>query len=116
MAWRRLRARKAWKRSYETPLAVTAGQMVTVGRRDSDWPDFLWCQDAEDREGWLPEAILAIEGASARAVEDYDAIELSVSTGDVVEGQRVLAGWIWCRDTAGDEGWLPELLLETVTH
>lgn len=115
MAWRRLRAREAWRRSYETPLAVAAGQTVSVGRRDSDWPDFLWCRGAGGREGWLPETILAVEDMTARVIEDYDAIELSVAAGDIVEGQRALADWIWCRDTAGEEGWLPERLLEAVT-
>ncbi len=107
----RWRAIAAWTRSYEAPLAVAAGATVTVGARDTDWPDFLWCRDAVGREGWLPEQILAVQGNTGRVREDYDAIELTVAPDEVLTGDRALAGWVWCRNQAGREGWVPERVL-----
>ncbi len=101
-----------WTRSYDSPLVVISGQQVEVGVRDSDWPGFLWCRGADGKEAWLPEVILAVTGETATALRDYDPIELTAAAGDRVFGDEALAGWIWCRNQAGAEGWLPARLLE----
>jgi hypothetical protein len=82
--------------SREDPIAMRAGDPVTVGRRDTTWPEYAWCTGADEREGWVPEAFLEAAGnvrtpdgakaASAvrTARRDNDARELVVAPGDVV--------------------------------
>jgi SH3-like domain-containing protein len=41
------------------------------------------------------------------AARDYDSRELSVAAGEVVEVLEEVAGWAWCRRTAGERGWVP---------
>jgi hypothetical protein len=114
--------------SHADPIALRAGDPVTVGRRDTTWPKYVWCAGPDGREGWVPEEFLgragdadlgAAGGAAAgdaatapgmstrRARRDYDARELDVAPGDVVLAGEEAGGWIWCEDADGRFGWVP---------
>jgi len=107
---------KEHRASHAGPIAVRAGDPVTVGRRDTTWPDYVWCAGPDGREGWVPEAFLeAAGGATAadatadvrRARRDYDARELDVAAGDVVLAGEEAGGWLWCEVADGRRGWVP---------
>ncbi|MFN2134397.1 MAG: SH3 domain-containing protein [Candidatus Promineifilaceae bacterium] len=88
-------------------LAARAGDKLRRGRRDTEWPGWIWCENEEGVGGWAPESFL--EGAGEWVVlrRDYDATELSVSTGErLLLGQEVL-GWWWAKAESGEEGWVP---------
>jgi len=114
--WRVLRAHRA---SHADPIAVRAGDLVAVGRRDTTWPDYLWCTGPDGREGWAPEAFLGPAGGGPdesggaagrdvrRALRDYDARELDVAPGDVVLAGEEAGGWCWCEVEDGRSGWVP---------
>lgn len=102
-------AAEAWTAKPGPALAVRAGQALRVGRRDDEWPGWVWCEDASGLGGWLPETAVS----DGRALEDFDARELTVSEGEAVEVLRRRAGWAWCRG-AGGEGWVPERCLRDV--
>ena len=94
--------------TYPNPLSVRAGETVTTGRQDTEWPGWTWCTAANGLCGWIPEGYLKREGIQAILLKDYRATELSVSEGDPVKVKEVESGWAWCVSANGEEGWLPQ--------
>jgi len=53
---------KEHRASYADPIAMRAGDPVTVGRRDTTWHEYVWCTGPDGREGWVPsEGLTAID-------------------------------------------------------
>jgi hypothetical protein len=100
-----------WTASRDDPVVLAAGDRVTVGRRDDTWPQYRWCIAPDGREGWVPDDVLEEKPEGWAAALPYSARELTVRTGEQVEAIRFMADWWWCRNTAGDEGWVPERVL-----
>ncbi len=100
---------KAHQRSYETPISGKAGDVFTTTGRKDNWQGhvWIWCSNKEGRSGWVAESILDVKQTQAALKEDFDAIELSVQAGEVLEGSRQLAGWLWLRNAQGKSGWVP---------
>jgi SH3-like domain-containing protein len=99
---------------YPRPLEVSKGDRVLVGRRDSEWPQWLWVTDASGVSAWVHESVLEIAGEQAVLREDFSARELSVKKDEVLESMRLLGGWHWCRKASGEMGWIPEYNLEVL--
>jgi SH3-like domain-containing protein len=93
-----------WKIMYVDPITVAAGELISVGKEDPDWPGWRWCRDARGKEGWVPEAFIS---DGKRIARDYTARELAASPGDEVEIVEEAAGWMWCTKAAGASGWMP---------
>ena len=108
----RYRVVEAWRRSYDSALAVKTGQRLTVERRDTEWPGWLWCLDGAGLGGWLPEEVLEVSAGPARVREDFDTAELTVLPGEIVEALGAREGWVWCRAGNDAEGWVPLKVLE----
>jgi pimeloyl-ACP methyl ester carboxylesterase len=91
------------------PLRVRPGQQVGIGELDDEWPAFRWCKAAAIG-GWVPDRFLRASGDGVAVVERaYDTTELAGDPGDeltVLEADDE-SGWLWCRDAAGAEGWMP---------
>lgn len=100
-----------WRGPSRDPIRLSAGDPVGVGHRDDTWPRYRWCTAADGTEGWVPDDVLQLTANGWVARADYDATELTVERGDVVEALRFLADWCWCRAADGSEGWLPEEVL-----
>ena len=93
---------------YSNPIVFSAGDAVTIGRRDDEFPGWIRVQTADRNEGWAPESYLTFTGGrSATADCDYCARELDTSLGEALEMLLELNGWIWCRRLQGEEGWVP---------
>jgi len=103
----RYRAVKPWKVVYTDPVRGAAGDRFALGRRDDEYPGWVWATAADGRAGWLPESWLRVEGESGVLLRDYTAAELPLEPGDVVDGEVVLNGWLWATNAAGQEGWVP---------
>ncbi|MDJ0664688.1 MAG: SH3 domain-containing protein [Acidimicrobiia bacterium] len=104
-------------RSHEpperSPLQVRPGDVVDVGERDTEWPEFVFVTAAVG-SGWVPARHLSTDSGPAVVLAGYDTTELAVSDGDaltVVERDDE-SGWWWCRSTDGDEGWVPIEVLQ----
>ena len=110
----RYRVIEAWRRSYDPALAVKTGQRLTVERRDTEWPGWLWCLNEAGLGGWLPEGVLEVGVGTARVREDFDTAELTVVPGEIVEAQAAREGWIWCQADSGAKGWVPLKVLEAL--
>ena len=108
----------AWEASYSDVLAGRAGDVVEATARVENWREtpgstWRWCRDSQGREGWAPEALLVVAGATATLREDYDAHEMTVAVGTRVIVERELAGWALCQTGDGAGGWIPLECLTT---
>jgi SH3-like domain-containing protein len=93
---------------YPHPLIVRKGDQVKIGRKDSTWPEWWWVTNAEGISGWIHQSFLKMDAEIAIVTSDYTAAELSLKKGDLLESDRELGGWHWCRKNDGAEGWVPE--------
>lgn len=95
--------------SYEDPIAFGAGDVVTLSGQTDLWDGhrWLWARAADGREGWIPDDIAEIRDGEAIALKDYDAKELTCRAGEALTGLKSTHGWTWCRNAAGDCGWVP---------
>ncbi len=97
------------RRSYAHPIKLVQGEKVRVTKRDL-WQDqylWLWCVSASGGEGWVPAVFLRVEGDTAYALRDYDAIELTVAEGEQLDLLEAVSGWYWARNAEGELGWVP---------
>ena len=97
----------AHRANYRDPLRLKAGDKVTVGKRDPEWPGWIWTTAASGKSGWAPEELLAVSGTVAVARSDYEATELDTEVGEVVRVIFEMLGWAWVKNAARREGWVP---------
>jgi hypothetical protein len=100
-------------RVYDPALAVVAGQTLTLGKEDDEWPGWVWCTPTGGPSGWLPIHKLTqnADGLTATANVDYDTRELAVNPGETVTVLVQELGWSFCQNAAGDRGWIPDTCL-----
>jgi hypothetical protein len=102
------------------PIRVAAGEQVTLGERDTEWPQFAWTTKADGRGGWVPASLFDGASGAATALADYDTQELAADPGEYLQLHRELAAWWWAENAAGACGWIParsiELLPEHEEH
>jgi hypothetical protein len=92
---------------HTDPLLVKAGEVLTVGRNDTQWPAWVWCTNSAGKSGWMPESYIDRTDNRGVARRDYDATELSASIGEEVVVGYEESGWIWCTNHWEQSGWLP---------
>ncbi len=98
---------KAYRSAYPDPLRLLAEDSITIGERPCEWEGWLWCTDSTGKSGWIPESFIQREGDYGTMVTDYDATELTVEEGDILEVVGQEAGWYWCTTEDGQTGWVP---------
>ncbi len=106
------RAVKTWPVHYPDPIRGAAGDRLALGRRDDEFPGWVWATAADGRAGWVPEIWLRVEGEHGVLLRDYTAAELPLEPGDVVSGELAEGGWLWAMTAAGQQGWAPLAHLE----
>jgi len=106
-AIRKVRVVAAHVATYTDTLRAKRGELVTCGRRDDEWPGWVWCTNAKGKSGWVPEAYLRIKGTRAALLRDYDASELSVSPDEILTVETEESGWLLCVNAIGQRGWIP---------
>lgn len=94
-----------------SPLHLQYGDTVTAGPRDKSWPGWIWVTTADGRGSYVPEDILDYDTDVPTVRTAFSARDLSVTQGETVTALREVKGWLWCRNAAGQEGWLPEFVL-----
>jgi hypothetical protein len=108
-----LRVSVSRARDHIENIRIRQGESVVVGHRNQQYPVFLWCAAEDGHAGWVPEEFLHMDSQrEATALRDYDAAQLTVVKGELVEGLERAGVWIRCRNGAGTEGWVPETCLE----
>jgi hypothetical protein len=107
MTVRKFIVTKAHLPSFDDPLIVAKGAVLSYQRLKTDWPGWLYCTDQNGNIGWVPEAWVQVDEQSCIMQRDYNATELSVSPGDLFHGKIIESGWVRGVDAQGDEGWVP---------
>jgi hypothetical protein len=105
---------KDYEASDPNPLVMKAREELWVGGRDTTWPAFVRCRNGEGNEGWVPERYLERNGEIGVARVDYSAVELTVSSGEILFLEQEVGGWFWARMEAGERGWIPAAHVETI--
>lgn len=108
------RAVKSWHVHYPDPIRGAAGDRLILGRRDDEYPGWVWATATDGRAGWVPEGRLRVEGEVGILLRDYNAVEMSLEPGDVVSGKLVEGGWLWATAANGQQGWAPLDCLATM--
>jgi uncharacterized protein YgiM (DUF1202 family) len=96
------------------PVTVRAGEELRIGRRDDEWPGWVFCEDSTGRQGWIPEKYLKITGEEGMAEQDYTARELSAVEGEIVRVEKLESGWAWVTSMTDETGWIPIRNLKVV--
>ncbi len=104
---RRVQVRLPYNVQYASPIVVQAGENLTVGRADDDFPGWRWCTAVDGRQGWVPLEFLSSEEPQATILNDYSARELQVIPGEEVTVEDARHGWLLVRNMSGDCGWIP---------
>jgi SH3 domain-containing protein/variant SH3 domain-containing protein len=99
------------------PLSLASGDVVTVGRRDEDWPAFVFVMTAQG-SGWVPSRYLSASAGRVVVETPYDTTELATRSGEILEviDRDDESGWLWCRSTDGREGWVPSRSVEATSR
>ena len=108
----RFRANSDYEDRDSHPLKLGVGDEVKTGAPDQTWPGWIWVVDAQGNDGYVPEEILVETGSGLSRVKDtFDPRVLKIRRGDRLESIRRIHGWHWCRNEAGEEGWVAGYLL-----
>lgn len=110
----RARVVRDYRTQYTYPIRFAAGEIVTLGARDSEWPAFIWTTTADGNAGWAPvDWLTPLGGGRAEALRDYSAQELDVDVGDEIVPHHELGGWWWCERADRQCGWIPATHMES---
>ena len=103
--------------SERTPLSLASGDVVTVGRRDAEWPAFVFVTSVSG-SGWVPARHLSADAGRAVVETPYNTTELATESGEILEVlvRDDQSGWLWCRSTDGHEGWVPNRTVEAAAR
>jgi hypothetical protein len=109
----RLRATASHAIPERPPIRLISGQQVTVERRDTEWPEFVFVTTG-DGAGWVPGRYLDTSSDPAVVITGYDTTELSTVAGEELTllQRDDTSGWVWVRNAAGREGWVPLRTIE----
>jgi hypothetical protein len=98
-----------YQAAYADPITMRSGEPLLFEGKEDNWQGWtwLWCTNQSGKSGWVPQNyVLQLEsGYLARC--DYNAIELSVQTGEILEISQAESGWLWCTNQSGQSGWVP---------
>lgn len=95
------------------PLVLPEGTEVTTGTEDRSWKGWVWVIAPDNRGTYVPAGYLEpLDGLRARMKQSFRADDLSVKRGETVTRIREVNGWYWCRNAAGQEGWLPDYIFD----
>jgi len=101
---------KEYQSPYPDPILFRKGEQVTIGQKftdDPDWQDWLWCRGENNNSAWTPKQYITTTGELSRMNRDYNAMELSVQTGETVTDSTIINGFAWAKKVSGLQGWVP---------
>lgn len=92
---------------FPNPIKLKKDQIVKTISKQTTYPGWIWCINTENISGWVPEKYLILKDNSATANRDYDATEMTVSSGQKLTLLIKEAEWGWCQNSEGEFGWVP---------
>jgi len=94
--------------NYPNPIHFRRGEPLRLGKRDDEYPGWVWTTTTDGNQGWAPLVLMdLVDDHSAIAQRDYNARELETEPGDRVEVIEQLNDWSWVIPQDGEPGWVP---------
>ena len=103
----RAEVKEAYRSMYAQPIQMRAGEDLSIGDKESEYPGWVWCLHAGGRSGWVPQQYLEIKGREAKALCDYDAAEMTAAVGEMLTLHLLESGWYWAEKENAEMGWIP---------
>ncbi|WP_126173088.1 SH3 domain-containing protein [Altericroceibacterium xinjiangense] len=106
---------RGYKRPYENPIVVRAGDLVRPiadGSKTTDIPGWTWCVGPDGRSGWTPDNWCEPRGDRWRLKRDFSALELTVEVGDRLHLLLSESGFLIAETEDGDRAWVPDAVIE----
>lgn len=101
--------------AYPDPLVISAGETLTVGTNDTQWPSYVWCTNRAGKGGWVPESYVERTGGDGGiARRNYTAAELEAKAGETITLEQFEGGWYWAANQAEQRGWVPAEHVELI--
>ncbi len=98
---------------YPDPIQFRPGDQLELGKRDTEFPGWIWVRTPDDKEGWAPEDFIETRSKSrGAATSNYTARELNTRAGESLRVHRELNEWLWVENQQGDRGWIPKRTVE----
>ena len=101
-------------KDYESPYPVSIifhkGEKVKVGKKfegTPDWKNWVWCEGENGKKAWVPEHYLSSDGRNGVFNREYDARELSVRVGEILNVSEIVNGFGMSEKPDGTSGWVP---------
>lgn len=98
---------KAYSAAFPEPLTIVKGERLKLGRKDDEWPGWMWCTNSAGESRWVPENFLRAAGDQGIALRNYTTTELTVQEGEELSLYEYESEWYWVSDRHGRTGWLP---------
>lgn len=101
--------------TIESPIVLMKGETVELlemSNPDGDWPNWALCKK-EEMIGWVPQQIIDDNGI---ILENYNATEFDLTSGDIINGLKELNGWVWGykKNQEAHNAWAPLNYLEEI--
>jgi len=96
--------------AYPEPIETAPGDPLEIGKKDCEYPGWIWVTTAKGRSGWIADSFVEIDpsdSSKGRALRDYTAAELTVEVGCRLEVIMQQSAWIYARTEDGRVGWVP---------
>ena len=98
---------RAHEPDHANPLVLTKGEIVQFERRRTLWDGWLWCSKPTGESGWIPESWVDVRGDICVVQRDYNALELAVQPGELLDAVGTESGWLLAVSSTGATGWVP---------
>ncbi|SHH97919.1 SH3 domain-containing protein [Ferrimonas marina] len=92
---------------YPNPIQFNAGEQVSLGVEDTEFPGWVRTTTGDGNQGWAPKSYFRVENGEAIALCDYSARELDTQVGEHLTLKQSLLGWGWVENAQGERGWVP---------
>ncbi|MFC2088932.1 SH3 domain-containing protein [Calditrichota bacterium] len=106
---------KDYKSPYPSPIIFKKGEMVKITKEfkdDPDWQNWVWCEGENNNKAWTPKQYLKINKNEGIFTKDYNALELSIHSGEEVLIFETINGFGMAEKQNGEKGWVPLKNLE----
>jgi hypothetical protein len=98
----------AHRSAYPNPIRFEAGDPLTLGERDDEYPGWIRVTTRDGRHGWAPEPFIDIRSTGQGVANTrYTARELDTVADEVLQCHRELNDWLWVENGRGETGWVP---------
>ena len=98
---------RAHEPDHANPLVLKKGEIVQFERRRTLWDGWLWCSKTTGESGWIPESWVDVRGDICVVQRDYNALELAVQPGELLDAVGTESGWLLAVSSTGATGWVP---------